>query len=74
MGLLVFHRLFAARDAEHVAKSIVDAVLPPFSLEQELGFVSASIAIYPNDTTDQKQLLKHADQAMYIRLKPIVID
>lgn len=56
------------RDAEIVAKKIVEAVAEPIMIPDlpELQFgVSIGIAVYPNDALDPDTLLKHADLAMY---------
>jgi diguanylate cyclase (GGDEF)-like protein/PAS domain S-box-containing protein len=51
-----------------IAQNIIDKLLVPFHLGDEKAFVSASIGItlYPNDAGLVEDLLKHADQAMYV--------
>ncbi len=51
-----------------VILSDLDGLLAPFLLGQEQAFVSASIGItlYPDDAGTIEDLLKHADQAMYV--------
>ncbi len=54
---------------ERIAQNIIHQLGSPFSLSGgEIGYVSASvgIALYPNDAANMEQLLKHADQAMYV--------
>ncbi|BBL59037.1 EAL domain-containing protein [Methylomonas koyamae] len=53
--------------AERVAQNILRKMAEPFPLNGELNYVTASIGItlYPNDSLDQEQLIKNADQAMY---------
>ncbi|MBI4807650.1 MAG: EAL domain-containing protein [Nitrosomonadales bacterium] len=53
---------------EQVAEKIVDILAMPFALREEAAFVSASIGItlYPDDAEDAENLLKNADQAMYV--------
>lgn len=53
--------------AATVAKRLLDKLTPPFTFEQQLIHVSASIgiAIYPTDGDNEKALLKYADIAMY---------
>ena len=53
---------------DRIARQILDGLLAPFLLGQEQAFVSASIGItlYPDDAGNIEDLLKHADQAMYV--------
>ena len=53
---------------ENVAHAIIQALSKPYQLGGEDIFVSASIGItyYPSDATDQAELLRNADQAMYL--------
>ncbi len=53
---------------DRIAKKLVASLVTPFTLNSEEAFISASIgvAIYPNDATEIDDLLKHADQAMYV--------
>ena len=53
--------------AERIAQSIIDALAQPFTLDNEVVHVSASIGIslYSGDAPGAAQLLSHADQAMY---------
>lgn len=55
------------RSVERIAQSIIDALVAPFQLEEDVAFVSASIGItlYPNDATNLETLMSNADQAMY---------
>ena len=52
---------------ERIAQAIMDALVAPFQLEEDIAFVSASIGItlYPNDATNLEMLMSNADQAMY---------
>jgi len=52
----------------HIAQNIIDHLSEPFITAKKEAFISASvgIAIYPEDATDVQQLLKVADQAMYV--------
>lgn len=56
------------RTVERVAQGILKALAEPFQLKDEVVHISASIGItlYPNDATDVEELLKNADQAMYV--------
>jgi len=53
---------------EQVARDILATVAEAFPLGDERAFVSASIGItmYPEDATQIEDLLKHADQALYV--------
>ena len=50
-----------------VAQKLQDAVAQPFVIEEHEIFVTSSIGIsvYPDDSDDPEELLKHADVAMY---------
>lgn len=51
-----------------IAQKIIDALCAPFQLGQEQAFISASIGItiHPDDGIEIDDLLKHADQALYV--------
>ncbi|MDC9724798.1 MAG: EAL domain-containing protein [Gammaproteobacteria bacterium] len=53
---------------ERIANNIIDSLSLPFQLDENIAYVSASIGItlYPNDAQDVSDLLKNADQAMYM--------
>jgi diguanylate cyclase (GGDEF)-like protein/PAS domain S-box-containing protein len=58
-------------DAQHVARiarSILESLSHPFYLDEELVQVSGSIgiAVYPVDAATPDELLRSADQAMYV--------
>ena len=52
---------------EQVAQTVIDAIARPFSCAGRMLHVGASIGITtcPGDTSDAKEALRHADQAMY---------
>ncbi|UGQ36366.1 EAL domain-containing protein [Janthinobacterium sp. PLB04] len=56
------------QQVDRIARQILDGLLAPFLLGQEQAFVSASIGItlYPDDAGTIEDLLKQADQAMYV--------
>lgn len=56
------------RDVERVAQSILKILAEPFQLGDEMAYISASIGItfYPDDADSVEDLLKNADQAMYV--------
>ncbi|HEU0188612.1 MAG TPA: EAL domain-containing protein [Gallionella sp.] len=53
---------------ERIATCILKILAEPFQLEDEVAYISASIGItlYPDDATNLEDLLKNADQAMYV--------
>ncbi len=53
---------------ETIAQNMINALVEPFQLGAEQAFISASIGvtIYPDDATEIEELLKHADQALYV--------
>ncbi len=55
-------------NVERVAESILQSLAEPFRLGDETAYISASIGItlYPLDATEMEDLLKNADQAMYV--------
>lgn len=52
---------------ENMAQRIVKRLAEPFTLGKEIVHISTSvgISIYPNDTRNEIELIKNADQAMY---------
>lgn len=56
------------QDAELVAQRIIGCLAKPFTIGQEQVEVSASIgiAIHPEDGQSPEQLIRNADQAMYL--------
>src|ERR1700682_18120 len=50
-----------------VAQKLQDAIAQPFEIEEHDIHVTSSIgiAVYPDDSDDPEELLKHADVAMY---------
>ena len=53
---------------ERAAQAILKVLAEPFQLGDEMAYISASIGItlYPNDASNVEELLKNADQAMYV--------
>jgi diguanylate cyclase (GGDEF)-like protein/PAS domain S-box-containing protein len=53
---------------ERAAQAILKILAEPFQLGDEVAYISASIGItlYPNDAASVEELLKNADQAMYV--------
>ena len=56
------------KNVERVAQGILKVLAESFQLGDEVAYISASIGItlYPNDATSVEDLLKNADQAMYV--------
>lgn len=54
--------------AEDIAQKIITRLAAPFHLHDEIVHVSASLGItlYPNDAADIDNMMKNADQAMYV--------
>src|SRR5260221_3436568 len=50
-----------------IAQKLLDAIAEPFEIEEHDIYVTSSIgiAVYPDDSDDPEELLKHADVAMY---------
>ena len=50
-----------------IAQKLLDAIAQPFNIEEHDIYVTSSIGIsvYPDDSDDPEELLKHADVAMY---------
>lgn len=65
---IIMPQLLDNRRVEEVAQKLVDALAVPFKIGHELAYLSGSIGItiYPNDALDLENLLKNADQAMYV--------
>ncbi len=66
--IVLLTRLSDARQAEKVASKIIERLAEPFQLGEAVGYISASVGItlYPQDAREVEDLLKSADQAMYV--------
>ncbi|WP_162256854.1 sensor domain-containing protein [Noviherbaspirillum sp. Root189] len=53
---------------EDIAQKILDALTEPFRLGKEVAYLSGSIGItmYPADASTPEELVRNADQAMYV--------
>ena len=65
---VVLSELSDSASTERTIHNILDAMTAVFQLDDEQVFVSASIGItvYPTDATEVENLLKNADQALYV--------
>lgn len=65
--VVLLARLHDPRDVARVAEKMIDAIERPMEVEGHALQVSASIgiALFPQDATDIKSLMKHADVALY---------
>jgi len=65
--VLILPELKGMEDAIQVAQKIVDSFRKPFLIDTHQLVVTTSIgiAVYPNDGTDERILMKNADIAMY---------
>ena len=65
--MILLADLPASQGAAHVAKKILEALKPPFHIDEHELFVTASVGVslYPEDGADADTLLKNADTAMY---------
>jgi diguanylate cyclase (GGDEF)-like protein/PAS domain S-box-containing protein len=68
---VILTKLADSKHVEGVAQKIITRLAEPYLLGNEVAYVSASIGItlYPDDATNVEQLLKNADQAMYVAKK-----
>lgn len=59
------------RGIDRIAQAILKRMTAPFTLGEEMAYVSASIGVtlFPDDSTQLDPLLKNADQAMYASKK-----
>ena len=65
---IILSELDDAGNIERVAENILQKLANPFSLGEEVAYISASmgITLYPDDAAEVEDLLKDADQAMYV--------
>jgi diguanylate cyclase (GGDEF)-like protein/PAS domain S-box-containing protein len=56
------------RNVERLSQDILKILSEPFQLKDEVAYISASIGItlYPDDADNVEELLRNADQAMYV--------
>lgn len=65
---IVMGELRETSNVERVANNILEVLSQPFSLDNDVAHLSASVGItfYPDNATNLETLIKHADQAMYV--------
>lgn len=65
---VIISDLSDSSNVDHIAQNILRKLAEPFDLKNEYAYVSASIGItlYPEDAATIEDLLKNADQAMYL--------
>lgn len=65
--ILILPGIFEGNMALVIASNVLDALKKPFNLKNTDVYIGASIgiAVYPNDASDAKTLIQHADAAMY---------
>ena len=65
--VVLLHSIHAAEDADKVAKKIRQVLAQPLRLDGHSLTIRTSIgvALYPEHGTEEKQLFRHADEAMY---------
>ena len=66
--IIVLTKLSSIAEAEAIISRVIDAINQPFAISQEIAEVTASVgaAIYKTHGEEADQLLRVADQAMYI--------
>lgn len=66
--VVVLTNLSSPKDYQSIVKNLLKVAAEPITLGKNILSVSASIGItlYPTDNTNADQLVRHADQAMYI--------
>ena len=65
---VVLSQLANASHAEDIAQKIIKRLSEPFTLNDEIAHISASLGItlYPIDALDIDSMMRNADQAMYV--------
>ncbi|MCK9284518.1 MAG: EAL domain-containing protein [Rhodocyclaceae bacterium] len=66
--VIILAEVASTASIDRIANNILGALADVFTLESETVYLSASIGItlYPQDATEIEDLLKEADQAMYL--------
>lgn len=66
--IVILSDLARIAHVEYVCSRILDSLSQPFTLGENIGYVSASIGIslYPLDAQEPEELIRKADQAMHV--------
>lgn len=66
--VVLLSQLADINHADDIAQKIIDQLIKPFHLGNDVTYVSGSVGItlYPNDANNIESLMKNADQAMYL--------
>lgn len=66
--IMLLHNIDGAESAGRLAAKVVDSLAAPFDLNGQSAKVGASIgiALFPDDSVEARELLRKADEAMYI--------
>jgi diguanylate cyclase (GGDEF)-like protein/PAS domain S-box-containing protein len=66
--VLIVNQFNADDDVDDVAERLIEALKVPFQIQNEMVYVTISIGIssYPTDSHSYHELVKNADQAMYM--------
>lgn len=69
--IILLPHLKTLEELTTISQGIIKILSEPFILGSDIAYVSASIGItsYPTDATDTVNLIKNADQAMYVAKK-----
>lgn len=65
---VVLSQLHGTEDVERLTQEVIEKLAEPYRLAGEVAHVSASVGVtlYPTDANNLEQLLRNADQAMYV--------
>ncbi len=65
--IVVLQNLSESHDAAKIARKIIEGFKEPFVIDHNTFYITCSIGIslYPHDSTDDEELIKFADTAMY---------
>jgi len=65
--VILLSSVSSPRDAGYIAEHLISEISKPYTLQTKEVYISASvgIVIYPDDGSDNRELMAHADAAMY---------
>ena len=66
--VMVLSRVESVQQCQEIVQRVIDTASVPIYIDNETANVSASVGVtvYPQDKSDHKTLLRHADAAMYL--------